>query len=250
MPGFVDVSNMSDLEIKRLGQADDDYEPAPKRNRYTPPPPVTFTADQVWGCAAAAQRINGGYCKMDEWMQNATPPYRSKIANKELVKSWLRTQDFVEVTQEDIEAGRRARDHFKTYTLLMLAGQLNEFQQTAMRIAAKDEFTGRDMYDFAVISCLPSVALRDAAHTELKREIYSSEPLPGSVGDAIVGDITVIRTRYSKEYNKYRIDARMGDSIVDFWHTKELTGELRIKGKIKQHRGNGATQLNYVKISG
>ena len=211
---------------------------------------MQFTADQVWACAAAAQRINGGYLKMDEWMHNATPPYRSKQANKDMVKEWLRTNNFSEVTEEDYAAGRKARDHFKGYTLLAIAGRLNDFQQTAMRIATKDEFTGRDMYDFAVISCLPSVALRDAAHTALKREIFSSQPLPGAVGDVIVGDITVIRTRYSKEYNKYRIDARMGDSIVDFWHTKELTGELRIKGKIKQHRCNGATQLNYVKISG
>ena len=211
---------------------------------------MQFTADQVWACAAAAQRINGEYIKMDVWMHNATPPYRSKQANKDMVKEWLRTNNFSEVTEEDYAAGRKARDHFKGYTLLAIAGRLNDFQQTAMRIATKDEFTGRDMYDFSVVSCLPSVALRDAAHTELKREIYQSEQLPGAVGDTIVGDITVIRTRYSQEYNKYRIDARMGESIVDFWHTKELKGELRIKGKIKQQRGNKATQLNYVKIVG
>ncbi len=211
---------------------------------------MQFTADQVWACAAAAHRINGGYCKMDEWMHHATPPYIAKKANKDLVKQWLRTNDFTEVLEVDYAAGRTARDHFKSYTLLAIAGKLNEFQQTAMRIATKDEFTGRDLYDFAVISCLPSVAERDAAHSELKREIYQSEQLPGAVGDTVVGDITVLRTRYSKEYNKYRIDARMGESIVDFWHPKELTGELKIKGKIKQQRGNKATQLNYVKIVG
>ena len=210
----------------------------------------TFTADQVWGAAAAAQRINGEYIKMDVWMHNATPPYILKRANKDLVKEWLRTNNFVEVTEDDYAAGRKARDHFKSYTLLAIAGKLNDFQQTAMKIAGKDEFTGRDMYDFAVISCLPSVALRDAAHAELKREIFASEPLPGAAGDTVVGDITVMRTRYSNEYQKYRIDARMGDSIVDFWHAKELKGELRIKAKIKQHRGNKATQLNYVKIIG
>jgi len=37
---------------------------------------------------------------------------------------------------------------------------------------------------------------------------------------------------------------------VDFWFSKELTGELRIKGKIKAVRGDKTTQLNYVKISG
>ena len=211
---------------------------------------MEFTADQVWACAAAADRINEGYHKEDVWMHSATPPYRAKQANKMLVKEWLRTGNFSEITEADYAAGRQARDHFKTYTFKAISGQLNEFQQTAMKIAAKDSFTGRDMYDFAVISCLPSVAQRDAAHTELKREIYQSEQLQGAVGDTIVGDITVIRTRYSQEYGKFRMDARMGDSIVDFWHTKELKGTVRIKGKIKQHRGNKATQLNYVKIVG
>jgi vacuolar-type H+-ATPase subunit I/STV1 len=209
---------------------------------------MEFTADQVWACAAAAHRINEGYFKEEVWMHNATPPYRAKQANKALVKEWLRTNDFIEVTEADYAAGRRARDHFKSYTLLMIAGKLNEFQQTALKIATKDTFTGRDLYDFAVISCLPEVAERDQQRTDLKREIYQSEQLTGEVGDVVQGDITVVRSRYSKEYNKYRIDARMGESFVDFWFTKELKGELRIKGKVKNVRGNKTTQLNYVKI--
>ena len=211
---------------------------------------MEFTADQVWACAAAAQRINGEYVKEEVvvWENNCRKVL--KEANKMMVKNWLRTGNFSDLTEADYAAGQKARDHFKSYTLLAIAGKLNDFQQTALKIATKDTFTGRDMYDFAVVSCLPSVALRDAAHTELKREIFQSEQLAGNVGDTIVGDITVIRTRFNPNYGKYRIDARMGESIVDFWHAKELTGELKIKGKIKQHRGNKATQLNYVKIVG
>jgi hypothetical protein len=228
------------------------HEDAAERSkaRYTPPAPKEFTADQIWACAAAADRINGGYCKQDEWMHHATPPYIAKKANKDLVKSWLRTNDFIEVTDSDYAAGRAARDHFKSYTLLMIAGKLNDFQQTALKIATKDTFTGRDMYDFAVISCLPDVARRDQQRTELKREIYASEQLQGAIGDQIVGDIIVMRTRYSQEYNKFKIDARMGDSFVDFWFSKELEGELKIKGKIKNVRGNKTTALNYVKLIG
>jgi len=211
---------------------------------------MEFTADQVWACAAAAQRINGGYVKMDQWMHNATPPYIAKKANKDLVKTWLRTNDFVEVTESDYAAGRTARDHFKSYTLLAIAGKLNEFQQTALRIANKDSFTGRDMYDFAVISCLPDVAQRDQQRTELKREIYASEQLQSQEGDSISGDITVISSRYNQNYNKFKINARMGESFVDFWFSKELAGELRIKGKVKRQRGDKTTALNYVKIVG
>ena len=104
--------------------------------------------------------------------------------------------------------------------------------------------------EFAVISCLPSAARRDAAHVELKREIYTSEQLVGNPGDVIVGDIAVISSRFNQNYLKYKITARMGESFIDFWHSQELVGELRIKGKIKNVRGDKTTQLNYVKITG
>ena len=210
---------------------------------------MKFTADQVWGCAAAAQRINEGYFKEDQW-DTAEAGVLIKTANKSLVKNWLARGDYSLVTAADITAGQTARNHFKSYTFLAIAGRLNEFQETAMKLAAKEEFTGRDIYDFAVISCLPSVAVRDAANSELKREIYTSEQLQGDVGDTVVGDITVISARFNPDYNKHKITARMGESFVDFWFSKELEGELRIKGKIKTQRGNKTTQLNYVKISG
>ena len=72
----------------------------------------------------------------------------------------------------------------------------------------------------------------------------------GNEGDAIVGDITVLKSYYSQEYAKHKITARMGEAFVDFWFGKELAGDLRIKGKIKRIRGDKTTQLNYVKISG
>jgi hypothetical protein len=213
---------------------------------------MKFTADQVWGCAAAAQRINEGYFKEPLWSQVAdlTEPKLLKQTNKALVKGWLRDEDYSQITAADIAAGQTARNHFKSYTFLAIAGRLNEFQTTAMQLAAKEEFTGRDIYDFAVISCLPSVAVRDAANSELRREIYTSDQLQGAVGDTVVGDITVISARFNPDYAKHKITARMGESFVDFWFGKELTGELRIKGKIKTQRGNKTTQLNYVKISG
>jgi len=210
---------------------------------------MKFTADQVWGCAAAAQRINEGYFKEDQW-DTAEAGVKIKTANKALVKGWLRDEDYSQITAADIAAGQTARNHFKSYTFLAIAGRLNEFQTTAMQLAAKEEFTGRDIYDFAVISCLPSVAVRDVANSELKREIYTSEQLQGAVGDSIVGDITVISARFNPDYNKHKITARMGESFVDFWFGKELEGTIRIKGKVKTQRGNKTTQLNYVKIVG
>ena len=209
---------------------------------------MQFTADQVWGCAAAAQRINDGYFKEPEFEPDSNTIVRK--ANKTMVKDWLRENNFVEVSEADYAAGRQAREHFKSYMLLAMTGKLNDFQQTAYKIATKEEFTGRDLYDFAVISCLPSVAQRDQQRTDIKREIYASSQLVGNEGDAVVGDITVLKSYYSQEYAKHKITARMGEAFVDFWFGKELAGDVRIKGKIKRIRGDKTTQLNYVKISG
>jgi hypothetical protein len=209
-----------------------------------------FTADQVWGAAAAAQRINGEYLKEDQGRYTDDGWVVDKRANKMIVKDWLRNNDFSQITEVDYAAGRTARDHFKSYTLLALKGTLNEFQSTAMRIASMDEFTGKNMYEFSVVSCLPSVAVRDKDRSELKREIYASEQIKGQPGEVIIGDLNVVTARYNRDYNKYRIMGRMGEAFVDFWFSKALEGSVRIKGKIKQLRGDNTTQLNYVKIIG
>jgi len=210
---------------------------------------MQFTADQVWGLAVRADLQNEGYCKEPVFAATATHgiDYNQKIkeANKVLVKGWLR--DNVQPTAEEIAAGQQYRSYFNTFTMKLLTGKINDFEQTALKIAQKDEFTGRDMLDFAVVSCLPSVARRDQQQTELKREIYHSEQLQGAIGDTIVGDITVIRSRFNPEYNKFKIYARMGESFVDFWFHTAIEGEHRIKAKIKAQRGDKTTQLNYVK---
>jgi len=171
-----------------------------------------------------------------------------KEANKILVKGWLR--DNVQPTNLEVELGQKYRSYFNGFTLKALTGKINDFERQALKIAQMDEFTGRNMLEFAIISCLPSVARRDQQQTELNREIYASEQLVGTEGETVSGLITVISSRFNQNYNKFKIKARMGESFVDFWFSKELAGELAIKGKIKSQRGDKTTALNYVKIRG
>jgi hypothetical protein len=210
---------------------------------------MEFTAEQVWGAAVAADRINGGYIKEDVWVFEGGCKKRLNQANKAMVKSWLRDNDFVEVTAQDYQAGVECRNHFKSYLMRTLAGTINEFETQAMRLAAKDTFTSRDLFDFAVISCLPNSARMDQKNQAIKREIWESTSIGGEVGSTIIGDITVLNNRWNSQYGKYRITARMNDSVVDFWNDKAFTeGEtVHIKARIKCHRDNNTTQLNYVK---
>ena len=213
-----------------------------------------FTADQVWGLAVAADRVNEGYFKEPVWNtpEDGTPPKVIKDANKLLVKQWLRTNNFTVATTEDIAKGQEVRNYFNGFLLKQISGKINEFEQQALRIAQMDEFTGRNMLEFAIVSCLPSVMIRDQSRNELAREVRGSTQLTGAVGDKIQGEIEIVKSYYSQEYNKFRITARLVDSFVDFWYNTNIDAGSRvsIKAKIKSVRGDNTTQLNFVKRIG
>ena len=210
---------------------------------------MEFTVDQVWGLAIRADVLNEGYYK--EAVYENTPndiSFGKKIkeANKILVKHWLR--DNIHPSLEEVAAGQQCRNHFNSYIFDMIAGQLSSFQQTAMKVASKEIFTINDMMDVSVVSCLPQQVRRDADDLIVKAAINTSQPLVGKEKDTVTGDITILRCRYSDFCNKYKIQAQLGDSVVDFWFLKKLNGTYKIKGKIKEHRSNNTTALNYVKI--
>ena len=209
---------------------------------------MQFTADQVWALAVIADRTNGGYIKEPVYSRNLDVV--EKEPNKTLVKRWLREGAFAQITDADIEQGRVIRHYFNGLLLKELSGKINDFERQALKIAQKDEFTGRDMLDFAVVSCLPAAMLRDQSRKELDSEIRSSTQLDAAVGDRVQGEVEVIKSFYSKDYNKYRITAKLGDSYVDFWFGKDLKGIVGIKGRVKAQRGNNTTQLNFVKTTG
>jgi hypothetical protein len=206
-----------------------------------------FTADHVWGLAVAADRMNGGYVKADIYAENLDVV--QKQANKTMVKGWLRNNQNP-ATAADVERGREVRNYFNGYLLKQIAGKINDFEQTALRIAQMDEFTNRNMLEFAVVSCLPSVMLRDQSRKELKSAISSSVQLAGEEGDKITGEIEVFKCDYNTTYDKFMVQARMGDSYVSFWFGSRLDGAVNIRAKIKSHRGDNTTQLNFVKIIG
>ena len=90
MPGFVDVSNMTALEVKRLGQMDDyDEDPRQPRRTWQPrtkdTPQVGYAVSDVWAAACAAQRVNGGYYKESsyEWDESANVHRLIKRRNRE-----------------------------------------------------------------------------------------------------------------------------------------------------------------------
>jgi hypothetical protein len=212
---------------------------------------MNYSADQVWGLAVAADRVNGGYFKEDVYVMENQCTKRITQANKLMLKEWLRDGMTSEATAEDLEQGRTVRHFFNGFLLKELAGKINDFERQALRIAQIDEFTGRNMLEFAIVSCLPSAMLREQSRKELASDIRNSTQLTGSVGDRIEGEVEIIKCFYSQDYAKFRITARLVDSFVDFWYntSMEAGSRVKIRGKIKTCRSDFTTQLNYVKIS-
>ena len=206
-----------------------------------------FTADHVWGLAVAADRINGGYVKADVYAENLDVV--QKQANKTMVKAWLRNGQNP-ATAADVERGREVRNYFKGYLLKQIAGKINDFESTALGIAQLDEFHNKQLLEFAVVSCLPSVMLRDQSRKELKNAISSSVQLAGEVGDKITGEIEVFKCDYNTTYDKFMVQARMGDSYVSFWFSSRIDRVVTIRAKVKEQRGDNTTALNFVKIIG
>jgi len=207
-----------------------------------------FTADQVWGLAVEADRINGGYTKDAVWGQSDSGGVELlKQANKVMVKQWLR--DNRQPSVDDVEQGREIRNYFNGFLLKQISGKINDFEQQALRIAQMDEFTGKNLLEFAIASCLPSTMRRDQERNDLAREVRHSTQLTGAVGDKIQGEIEVVKCYYNKDYDKFRVTAKLVDSFVDFWYNSNLEAgqKLSIKAKIKSVRGDNTTQLNFVK---
>ena len=203
--------------------------------------PCMFTAEQVWGAAVAAHRINGEYLKEDDEWSSESP----RVANKQLIKQWL-YHNTSPATDDDISQGILCRRHFNGYLLLGIAGNITTFQQQALEISQKETFTNSNLFEFAVIACLPSVEELDTVRKTIDIRPYSK--LPGKVGDAVQSVVTVLSCVFNPHYHKYRVTAAISDTIVEFWFKDYIEGTISISAKIKSITADFLTQLNRVKL--
>ncbi len=212
----------------------------------------TFSADIVWGCAVAVDRISGGYLKhpLKKWNADLNVTEITQQANKHLVKAMLANQDYASVTEQDIEDGKEVRQYCSGFLLKRIAGKIREFETVVLRIAQLNEFTNRNLLEFSIISCLPANMRRELKRQAVQTAMWESTKLVGNIGDSITTEIEIVKCFYVDAYNKYSISARAGESFVSFWF-KDLmpVGNIfKIHGRISKQRDDGSTKLNYVKI--
>ena len=260
MPGFVDVGNMSDQDIKRMGQQDDDVNEQLRQGRrsYGAPArtnPVLQTGhsvSDVWAAACAAQRVNSEYVKEEQWMRNATPPYIAKRRNRDVMMDFLHGAETL--TDEDRAAGEQCRTFLQSdLTFRALKGKLTEFDGAISKcLAVQDRFyTVSHRYELAVIAALPNFVRRTQTRQDSDQRIrFAQGGLIGKVGDKITVNIEVLSANYSQQFNTFWVCAVTDQDQPVMFGLKEKHDagtHLSIQGKVKAHRDN-LTQLNYVKV--
>jgi hypothetical protein len=261
MPGFVDVSNMSDLEIKRLGQRDDDFgyvNPPRGRRNWTPkakPAGVQYAMADVWAAACAAQRMNGEYLKegRNTYGENGEV-LSTKRRNRDIVVDFLQNPE--RITDADREAGMECRKFLQNdITFRALKGRLTEFDSATSKVlAVEQEFDSvQHRYELAVIASLPAShqrALERQATQERVRQ--TTGDYVGAIGNKVQLDVEIVKTNYSQQWNTWYATAITKDNhAVFFAYRQQLATGVHhtILGTVKAHR-DGTTQLNRVSILG
>ena len=244
MHGFANVSNMTSRQIQRMGHADDatPYRAKTRTQKVT----VNYNADDVWGAACAAQRINGSYIKLS--VVSESDPATTKLSNRMVVEQLL--ADLSGITDEDREQGVKVRAFYQAYTFKILQGkQLSEFDNTAMLIANREVITGN--YDVAVIASLPSCYERGVERQTAEQRVnFATGGFIGKASDKVKLEIEVIKCTYSHSYNVFFVTGITTQDQPVFFSYKDKvpTGDtMNIVGTVKAHRDN-ITQLNRVKV--
>ncbi len=259
MPGFVDVSNMTALEVKRLGQMDDyDEEPYQPRQTWKPrakPAGVQHSVDNVWGAAVAAQRMNGSYVK--ETMYKVDPEMSSntvidKRRNRDIMVDLLANP--AQLTVEDIAQGQECRKFLQNdITFRALKNKLTEFDGSVSKVlAVTEEFdTAKHKLELAVVACLPASHARALERQAVQERVrQTSGDHVGNPGDKVRLDVEIIKSNYSQQWNTWYATAVTPDNrAVFFAYRQQLSvgAKYTIYGTVKAHR-DGTTQLNRVSI--
>ena len=211
-------------------------------------PVVNYNADDVWGAAVAAQRINGKYVKLS--MISEYDPAINQQSNRQIVNSFL--ADPFTITDEDREEGLKVRAFFQAYTFKILQGKaLSEFNNTAMLISNRDVITSD--YDVAVITSLPSSYERGVKQQTVDQRInFARGGYIGTVGNKIqVANVEVLKCIYSEKWGTHFATCITSEDQVLFFAIKnklEVGKTISIQGTVKGQRNPNTTQLNRVKV--
>lgn len=256
MPGFVDVSHMSNEEVRRMGHADD-YDEETNRRSYRNPyayrkpqetttRTVSFKADDVWAAAWQAYTING-----NQYIKALLPgvPDDQPQPNRTIAERLLANPE--QISEESRQIGGVMRRYFQGLTFKLIEGKkLTPFMQSAFDAANKDTINSK--YDLAVIVSLPATYAKSTKRDDIDRRIqWARGGHAGEVGDKIEQQVEVLKAAWSSKWNTWFYNViNDQDQVMFFSYMKTplvVGDKIEIQATVKGHRDN-TTQLNRVKV--
>jgi len=214
-------------------------------------PTRTYSAEQVWGAASCANRINDGYYKDGDWLrEEGLEPVRTKEPNRDIMRRALDTDGMV--TDADIQHGMAARAYLsQSITMKGLRGHpLSDFDRTVGAACEQNEFTNLDRLHMAVIASQINGYEKSRRLEQAMERVDRDAPSLGVVGDKVTAEVEVVKSVHSFQYGCTFITAiTSANQAVFFSYRKGVPvgTTLRIRGTIKALRPD-ATQLNRVKV--
>jgi hypothetical protein len=212
-------------------------------------PVLNFNADDVWGAACAAQRINGEYLKDGRNTLNEQGEVLSTTPrNRDIMVEFIHNPD--RLTEEDVEQAKKVRKYYQAFTFKILKGiKLSEFDNTAMLIANRDIIDSN--YDVAVMASLPSCYERGVKRDNVDQRVkFATGGYVGRPGDKVTHQVEVLKCFYSQKWDTHYVTGITETEQVFFFAYKnpiDLGSTIKIQGTVKGHRDN-STQLNRVKV--
>ena len=209
--------------------------------------PVVISAEDIWGAAAFATRINEGYLKEDEYSWNT---HRlTKHANRDVAKKALREGT---VTEADRKEGVEAR-HFlhSRLTMKALSKRLTDFEAGLAKAVSLDEFVIPQ--DRMMIGIVNSQIV--SYHRQLREESMTKDAVWGyvsEVGMRVDIEATPTARFWVDRYDTFRYNSITKDGYkASFYHRDrlEVGRTVKVRGTVKKHADN-TTFLNRVKIEG
>jgi hypothetical protein len=215
----------------------------------TAQPAVSYSAETVWGAAAYAHRINGGYFKVDQFDVTQPGAMPTKRANKVVMTSAL--EDATVITDADRALGSEARDFLaQQLTVKTLKGALSDFDRSMASTVTMDNLSSQDRLQLALI------ASQIRAYEQAKKELATAERIDhtrgylADVGAKVQARVEVTRVVYSQNYGVYFVSGITDTNQAVFFSYRERQDVgtwLTIKGTVKAHRPD-ATQLSRVRV--
>lgn len=205
-------------------------------------------ADVMWGVAAWADRVNGGYVRETQRDEN-TGTVTSE-SNRDLIRQEVQS-GLTRVTPDDMQQGQQARTWHKARLMFkVLRGQtLSDFERTLNDVVQQEEFNNRtDALAVAVVAS-QIASYRKGLAEEALMETVDRSPL-AAVGAKVSVEATVVRSVFSLNYNVTFITARTQCNRLVFFSYREGMDAgtmIHVRGTVKAHRPD-STQLTRVKL--